>query len=164
MRRRRYPNESAAAEHDAAAASVSKFVERRKPPRKKRAPAPRVLKKAYAECETRRESDDWVGAKPAHFVALYVWCHTKIYGVAPAELEGFEWWAATRAAETLLEKEFGNDPYSLVDFMKWCWREESRREKWRKEHKTEGGRLTWQAQFRPAGRMTEYRIQKMRSQ
>lgn len=111
-----------------------------------------------AEAEHMRETQDWDDATPGHLVALYAWCHAKVYGVEAAELHsGATYAQAVAAAKRLVDVEFSGDVTAAVGFVRWTWGREASRERWRRENGRDGGRIGWRLQFGPA-MMTDYRI------
>lgn len=110
------------------------------------------------EMTEMRESGDWDCAEPAHFVALFVWMHTRVYEVEPIELtKGTEYALAARFAKTMLVTHFKSNVDATMEFMRWAWRRESEREQWRRDNGKDGGRLT--ARFFFSGTLvTDYRI------
>ncbi len=93
-------------------------------------------------------TEEWAAAKPGVLVALYAKLHAHVYGVLPAELDSpREWLQACRAAGLLVKRDFGGDAARAVDFMAWCWDREEGRERWRREHGRDGGRIGWRLQF-----------------
>jgi hypothetical protein len=119
---------------------------------------------AQKDFEARAAAGNWAGAGPASFVALYVWAHCNVYGVEPAEMNGHAWAFASSAAKKLLDSEFGGDATQMVQFMKWVWRREEGREKWRVENgRDAAGRITWRTQFTASYLITDYRISMQRA-
>lgn len=110
------------------------------------------------ECKERREQGDWAGARPGHFVALYGACHEKIYGFIPSELEsGKEYALAILAASRMLRSEFEGKSEIMVEFMRWAWKREEGREKWRRDNGKSGQRLGWRLQFN-GSLLSDYRV------
>lgn len=120
------------------------------------------IQRARIGMEARAMSGDWGDAAPSMLVALYEWLHREVYGVAPAELDGRAWAFATAAAKKLVATEFAGDMADVVDFMKWVWKREEGRERWRREHNRDGSRIGWRLQFFPGYLLTDYRISKSR--
>jgi hypothetical protein len=146
-------------ENDTAAEQVAQLVRRASPARRARAgPTKSGIDRTRTEAEVMRLSNDWSEARPAHVVALYAWCHEQTYGVTPVELVGLNWLAAGTAAGKLARDEFDGRLEGVVEFMRWVWRREAKREKWRRENKHEGGRIGWRAQFVQRYLVTDWRI------
>jgi len=105
------------------------------------------------------ESGEWGGlVDPGLLVALYVWCHTQVYGIEPAELgDGSEWFYAERHAAKCLVDQFAGDMAECVTFVRWVWAREDSREKWRRDNNNSGSRISWQWMFN-ARLWTEYRL------
>lgn len=105
-----------------------------------------------------REAGEWGDFAPGHAVALWAACHQRVYGAAPAEADDAREYAqATFAARRLMQREFGGAPGALLDFMRWAWHREQGRERWRRQHGKEGGRLGWRLQF-GAAMVSDYRL------
>lgn len=125
-------------------------------PRRKRGIA---VERARAEVEQFIEAGDYASMRPVHFVALWMRCHDKVYGVVPAEMDAKAWRGATSAAEKLVRVEFGGDALAAVAFMRWVWK----REKWREDKaRAEGemrvSRIGWRLQFVQRHLLTDYRL------
>jgi len=140
----------------AASASVRAFA--RKP--KVRKTRDRI-EEARLEMERRAKSGDWEGATGLHLVLLYAWLHEEVYGVRTSELTPKWRGVAAQMADRLIAGEFAGDVGAAVDFMKWSWKREEGREKWRRENQKEGGRLGWRLQFGGV-LVTDYRVDQAR--
>lgn len=113
-----------------------------------------------AEVTAMRESKDWKGAKGKHLVALYVWLHTEIYGVEPAELLTKElYMQCCRAADLLLKNDFGGEMDRAVAFLSWTWARERSKEKAGKQGTF---RVGWRYQFASKALLTDYRVELVR--
>ena len=121
------------------------------------------IQKARVQMEARVFSNDWADAPPATLVALYEWLHREVYGVDAAELDGRAWAFALSAAKRMIEREFGGDIAEAVDFVKWSWKREGQREKFRRESNRDGLRIGWRLLFQSGYLITDYRIAKARS-
>ena len=108
------------------------------------------------------DAGDFAGAKVAHLVALYRWCHERVYEVDPEELTGETWVTATKCAGQLVRNAFGGDLGAAIDFLRWTWRREEGREKWRRENGRDGRRITWRDQFAAKYLITDYRLARAR--
>jgi hypothetical protein len=117
---------------------------------------------ARGEMERRTSSGDWDGASPAAFVALYEWLHRCVYGVDAGDLDPRGWAFATSSARRMVEKDFGGDAAEAVAFMKWVWKREDGREKWRRENGRDGQTIGWRQLFGAGYLRTDYRISKAR--
>ena len=116
--------------------------------------------KAIAEVTAMRESKNWKGAKGRHLVALYVWLHTEIYGVEPAELlVKTAYIRACGAAERLLKDDFGGDCERVVGFLSWVWAKERTKTK---AGKQDSFRIGWRYQFATKTLLTNYRVELVR--
>lgn len=152
MRTLKYPNEQ-----EQAAASIEAWagVGKKKP--KSRGPDP---EKAREELGVMMLSGSFERATPVHLVALYEWCHEKVYGVRPSELSPrAAWKTATFAAAKLVKDEFAGKAPAAVDFIRWAWKREAGRERDRREGRNATvGRLGWRLQFSMRYLITDYRI------
>jgi hypothetical protein len=106
-----------------------------------------------------------------HFVELYCWCHAKVYGVQPAELElkdslteagKRERVAAVSAARALIVNAFGGDVVEAVAYVQWAWGREQEREDWARKNGKTRGRLAWRALFSGRGILGDYRVEQAR--
>lgn len=132
-------------------------------PRTHRGASPAAIEKVVEEVDRMRKENDWSEARVAHLVALYAWCHEKVYGVAPAELAGLTWMAACSAASKLVRDEFKDSIEDAIEYVRWTWRREAGREKWRNENNAPGGRIGWRLQFQTRLLLTDYRIDMARA-
>lgn len=120
--------------------------------------SPRERARFATEVANFLRSQDWATATPGHLVALYAWCHAQTYRVEPAELEdGREHALACVHVRRFVDQQFGGKVEPAVDFLKWAWRREGERERWRVENGKAGGRIGWRLQFSPS-LMTDYKI------
>ncbi len=105
------------------------------------------------------------GFRPKHLVALYARLHARVYGAEPQELaDGKSFFAASSAAERLVRVEFAGTPDRALDFLRWTWRREADREKWRRQNPggSGGGRIGWKLQFAGRALVTDYRVEMAR--
>lgn len=123
-------------------------------------PGPAAIKGYVEDIERRVNAKDWGDLKPTVFVALFIWCHTKVYGVEPAELmTGPEFSKARYAAARLIKSQFGGDASDALAFVQWTWDGEQRAEKWRREQNQGVGRtVDWVQQFSRPALVTKYRV------
>lgn len=119
--------------------------------------------KAHREADRRSASDDWEGARPLVFVALYAILHEHVYGVVE-ELKTQDRKLAAFAAGRMLKGEFGGDAEAMASFLRWAWKREAGREKWRRDNGRQGLRLTWRLLFGGGYLMTDYRLDQLRGQ
>jgi hypothetical protein len=135
-------------------------------PRGKRA-APSV-DSFMVDIVTMMKSNNWSSAKPLHMVALYCWCHEKVYGVPCAELlgKGKATTAARKgaagAAARMLQVEFNGHVEAMAKFINWVFKREVGREKWAKENNRDRSRMTWMVLFAGRAVLTDYRADKLR--
>lgn len=119
--------------------------------------------KRYVKATTKLiEHNEWGAFKISNVVALHMWCHSRVYGVDALELEqGAEFEKARIRAGQLMKKQFGGELPALVDYVKWVWRDENRREQWRRKNGHPGKVLGWRLVFGPH-KVVEYRIEQRR--
>jgi hypothetical protein len=96
--------------------------------------------------------------KAWHLVAFFAWCYREVYGVEAVDLLGVAGLGARSAADKLVREQFDGDPGACVQFIRWAWYREREREAWRREHKRDGRRLDWRAQFVGRSLLAEYRL------
>ena len=130
----------------------------KKPPKKKGpgSLSTDAMARAASEVDAMIAGGDWSAATGRHFVALYGFLHARIYGVEPT-MTGRERMLAAAAAARMLAGEFGSDGDAMADFVRWTWRREAGRERWRRENQRSGGHVGWRLQFAGAI-VTEYRL------
>jgi len=116
-----------------------------------------VFNRALTEADEMLRSGNWEGAGVRHLVAAYDRCHTRCYGVEPAELGPSERFNASMLAATMLKREFNGDLVGMVEYMLWAWERELDREKWRRENGRDGGRIGVRLMFSGA-LLTDYRL------
>lgn len=125
---------------------------------KRKASASALLKTSLIEAEIYRTTNDWTTAKGRHFVALYAWLHSEIYGAdADDLLDGKSMLAASSAAEKMLRVDFEGQGARFVEFIAWCWKREKVAMK-----KGGGRRLSWRLQFALRHLLVDYRVDLMR--
>lgn len=151
-------------ERQAQAERVAKMVERKGKPR--RTPGPKLA-------EAMREmvkSGDWSRATNRHLVALYVYMHERVYGVASelaaayssrVEAEKNPLFGAEAAAKRMLEQEFRGDPGAMATYIRWAWLRERAREE--KANGAERGRIGWQLMFSSRSLLQDYRLSARRA-
>jgi len=129
----------------------------KKKPTRKRGPDPAKARRELAEMMLSGKYDS---ATPMHFVALYEWCHERIYGVPLAELaKRAAWSGPVFAAARMLKDDFTGDPTKMVDYVRWAWKREAGREAMRRAGRNANvGRLGWRLLFGPYV-LTDYRIE-----
>lgn len=161
--RRKKKDPGIASPREDADASLQKFLDygpKRAP--RKRKPKPAPLKQAIEDAQRRSSSGDWDDATGATFVGLYALCHRLIYGVEPADLvPRGPFQAAAKAAKTCLHANFDDDPSDFVDFIRWTWVREEKREAWARANHKERGRISIRLQFSPS-LITDYRVDRER--
>lgn len=122
-----------------------------------------TIKSHLAQMNVMMESKDWDKAKPCHVVQLYIWCHTKVYGVPPIELDnGYEYLKACAQVSRLIKSQFDGQIKACIAFVRWTWQRESWVEKKRREsNEVTTFRLGWNFQFGPK-LVTDYRLDRAR--
>ena len=116
-----------------------------------------AVERSCLEMKEMAESGDWSEARGTHVVALYAWLHACVYGVEPSELTPKQWGIAAAAATRMVDQEFKRDYGSAVQFLRWTWKREQKREEWRRQQHRDGGRIGWRLQFSNA-LIVEYRL------
>ncbi len=100
------------------------------------------------EIERRAKGKDWDGVTAGKLVALYYFCHVRVYQVPPIELQrNTTYTAAMKQAGSMVKRHFDGDVQKAVRFMRWVWDREQGKQEWLKTNDKEGRRLTWQNQF-----------------
>lgn len=152
MRKLKYPDSAAQA---AAELEAWAGVGKKKPA--SRGPDP---DKARAQLAEMMLAGSYDKATPTHLVALYEWCHEKVYGVRPSELSTrAAWKTVTFAASKLMRDEFRGSAPAVVDFIRWSWKREAGRERARRAgSNVHVGRLGWRLQFAMRYLVTDYRV------
>jgi hypothetical protein len=96
-------------------------------------------------------SHDWEDVRAGHIVALYAYCHKKVYEFEPVELDdGYEYNKAAVAIHHLADKYFKGSYGRMVQFVRWVWNRQWATEQWRKENNHNSDfRMTWKYCFSP---------------
>lgn len=119
----------------------------------------RALERASEEVVRLLDEKRLNEAELHHVVALHAVLHRKVLGVAEEDLNGSSFLGACSAARKLCTNEFGAELPKLIDFVRWCWARENRREAQRvAENNTTASRLTWRAVFIYRSTLTDYRV------
>lgn len=106
-----------------------------------------IFNRALTEVDEMLRSGDWTGAGTRHLVALYDRMHLRCYGVEAVELGPSERFQAGMQASNMLKRHFADDLVSMVDYMLWAWNREIDRERYRRQHQQDGGRLGFRLMF-----------------
>ena len=113
---------------------------------------------AVDEAQRRARTGDWEDAKAATFVGLYALCHRLVYGVLPSELVAAGTFKlAVRMAAKAKHELFHDDGIALVEFVRWTWEREKRKNSWAQSKSVDRNRMSWKWQFSRAME-TDYRI------
>ena len=133
-------------------------------PRQKRRYDPRSsLRSALVDIEHKREHKSWSDAHGRHFVALFVWLHTQVYGVEPEEIfEKKSYVAAIAMADRRCRTDFRGDPAAMIEYERWVWKRERTMEKRRRESGQDGRRISWQLLFVARNLLVDYRVKQNR--
>jgi hypothetical protein len=144
---------------DEVAAWADGRKERRKGPPKL---SERRIAAIRESAERRRLDQDWDDAEPAELVALYAWCHHRVYSVAcEVDSDRGAYYQAARLAARMLEKEFSGDVIEMVGgYMRWVWM----REKQQLPKRSGDFRIGWRYMFKVGGGLLiDWRMAKLRS-
>jgi len=146
---------------EGAAAAMAEWAgankeEKKKPRRRSWTKAARAV---VEEARERLEARRWDGAEPRVLVGLYAVLHESVYGVEPTEVLGDAFPGACSAAGKLT-REVG-DVARVVEFLRWTWSRERRREKARAPG--EGFRIGWRLQFCARSLLTDWKVDVVRS-
>ena len=115
---------------------------------------------AVLDAEHRSKAGEWGDATGRTFVGLYALCHRIVYGEIPLELyEKAQFGTACRMAIRALREWFGGDTGLLVEFVKWSWEREKRRDAWAIQNGRDRGRMGVRFQF-SAAMVQDWRIDK----
>ncbi len=115
------------------------------------------MKRAADEIADMHKRGSFHGAEPIHLVAIYLELHIRVYGVEAVDLGPSERPGAIAAAASLVRTYFEGSGERAVEFVRWVWRREQDREKWRRENGRDGKRLSWRLQFSSA-LVADYRV------
>lgn len=133
-----------------------------KPPTKKRKYTPRSVsgyEQARTQADVFAKSGTWGDAEPRHLVGLYALLHEQVYRVPPDELKD-AWKTAVGVATRTLKNEFDDDICAFVEFIRWTWVIERKKESTRIRNPGEDTfTIGWQYQFKPTKLLTSYRIE-----
>lgn len=156
---RRALSDAEAARHRAAR-QLSASVKRKT---KKRTPS---VPKATLE-QWHKETEQMLGEtdcqwEPCHLVVLYLKSHKWCYGVDDS-LTGTEVYRAVCSAATMVKREYRGDYRAAIDFIRWAWREEKRKEAWAIEQGISRNRLTWRHLFMFKDLHVSYRLEQERA-
>jgi hypothetical protein len=133
-------------------------------PKKKRPAKPKKKIEEYVEeAKLCASSGDWSGAGGRVFVGLFAFFNTLLYGSIPLELyEARELSMGAKAANRALHEFFNDDKSALVEFMKWSWESEKRKDAWAMRNGKTRQRMLLRWQFSPQ-KVQDYRVEKSRA-
>ena len=103
--------------------------------------------KALDDARGMAGEDDYVAARPLHFVALHAVLFEAVYKFAPLDLTSQTRMAACGMVAALSKSVFGEDPEKVPAYLKWVWGREEEREAWRKKNNRGGQTLGWRLVF-----------------
>lgn len=87
---------------------------------------------------------DFAGATAGHLVAAHSLEHARVYGVADLALDDPATWSrAVEVAADRVRDLFGGDAELAGVAVAWCWWREDGRERWRRQNRQPGRRLSW---------------------
>jgi len=97
---------------------------------------------------------DFERADALHFLAAHDHLHEQIYGVPDPDVMG----PALRISRSQVQGMLSSlGTKRLTDFVRWAWKEEQRRETWRRENHRDGARMSAQRLF-SRSKLTEFYI------
>ena len=132
-------------------------------PKRKRKKSEKPIMALVEEAKVKARSGDWSDSRGKVFVGLYAICHEMVYGEISIELDRVSSvTAGARAANTALHNYFDDSPDQLVEFVKWSWEQEKRKNSWALRNGIERKPLSINFQFSPK-LIQEYRISKRRN-
>ena len=139
----------------ATAVALDDFVA---PPESKSSKPKRMSREQFAvlliETNELKTKEDWKSFTPKHFVGLYSLLHQHVYSVVPDEIRD-SYYAVIGAATRMFVHEFDRDARRMIDFIKWVWIRESKRQKYRSSDND--FRIGWRLQF-GAPLLIDYRV------
>lgn len=140
-------------DEEAPPSEVEEWAGQRIKRRRQKSASPTRIIGAQMAVERRiRERDDWASACADEIVALYAWCHRKVYGVDAEVLDGRTFLLAAFAAKRQLELDFSGDADAMVEHVRWVWNREADREKRRRQNPgPDAFRIGWRYMFKPGG-------------
>lgn len=127
-------------------------------PRGRRSKQLLPLDVAIRDARHRAATGEWDGTKGSTLVGLYAMCHEMIYGVVPEELKNLGLFrAAARNSARALHEVFADDIVKCIEFVRWTWEREKRKNAWAQSNGVDRNRMSWKWQF-SAGMVTDYRV------
>lgn len=100
--------------------------------------------------------------KPETLVALFCWAHEAIYGVSCVAEVAKLFNGAVSSCKKLMADEFHESFDETLEYVRWVWKREQAREKWRRENGV-GRVLTWFNVFKYRNLVTEMRVDNVRT-
>lgn len=130
---------------------------KRKKRKRRTGPTPSRVKKLRSAVADMLATKDFSSCEVPHVVALFAELHEWCYAV-DAPLIGKDFLGAQSAASKMLREEFDGEMFRLLDYVRWGWKREAERERWRVENGKSGGVLTWRQMFASRTMLTHYKI------
>lgn len=121
---------------------------------KRKTIGPAEFAKVVAETKRMGEVGDFAGMKPKHLLALYYVMHGVVYKVSPDEVLK-QYQNALLTIGRFVKAEFDGDVARVVEFIRWTWKREKKREARRKDD-PDPFRIGWKYQF-GYSLLTDYR-------
>lgn len=119
------------------------------------------VRDAMDRAQAHARKADWDGADESTMIGLFGWLHVEVYGVDPIPELRHSWHFARQAVVKIRREEF-DQLSDIVEFVRWTWKREREREKWRRENGRSGGRISWRTQFSYRDLLVEFRLDQNR--
>jgi hypothetical protein len=121
--------------------------------------APAAFDALMTETSVLNSEKRWDEFQAKHFVALYCMLHNHVYKVVPEEArENFK--LLVKAADKMLEAHFSGKKQDMIEFVRWVWARESKRNKARDPEND--FRIGWRLQFGSTF-LSDYRVARARA-
>lgn len=133
----------------------------KKTPKKPKQVSGAFVREAMNRAQEHARKRSWEGADETTILGLFAWLHEQVYGVDPTpELRG-SWLFARNAVAKIRREEFESLD-AMVDYVRWTWKRERERERWRRDNGRPGGRISWRTQFAYRDLIVEFRLDQNR--